>query len=122
MERIEEFSRNGKNFIYIDLSGFSTIGEFSSLTDQVKQVISKYPLNSVYTITHIENIRFDTSIKNHIAEYMRFNKPYVKCGVVTGIDGIKKIMVNTALKLSGRNNLTFCYTREEAIDILLKKE
>ena len=122
MERIEEFSRDGKNIVYIDFSGFSVINEFRQLIKQVEPIISKYPEKSVYTITNIENMRFDSSIRNTVVEYMQFNKPYVKCAAIVGIDGIKKIMAKTAIKLSNRTNFNFFFLKEEAIAWILQQE
>jgi hypothetical protein len=46
---------------------------------------------------------------------MDFNRPYVRQGAVIGLDGIKRIMVNSVLKMSGRNNMKFFHTRDEAL-------
>lgn len=119
MERIEEFSVEGKNFLYIDFSGFSAGNEFISFLDYIKPVFEKYPEQSIYTITNIENIRFDSRIKEEIVKYMAHNKPYVICGAIIGIDGIKKIMAQTIIKLSGRSGFHFYFTREEAVKFLL---
>jgi hypothetical protein len=35
-------------------------------------------------------------------------------GAVIGLDGIKRIMVNSILKISGRNNMKFFRSRDEA--------
>lgn len=122
MERIEEFTRDGKNFILIDFSGLTKEHEFRELTEQVKQIIVKYPEKSVYTISNVENIRFDTSVKNIFVDYMRYNKPYVKNGTAIGIDGIKKILITTVSRLSGRKTLAFCYSKEEAVNYLLNSD
>ena len=120
--RIEEFTRDGKNFIYIDLSDLRTNEEFVKMTKVIEPAVAKYPPLSLYTITNVENVRFDTTSKKFVARYMRHNKPYVKYGVVIGIDGILKIMSNMVLALSGRDNLDFAFTKEKAIELLLKKE
>jgi len=120
--RIEEFTRDGKNFIYIDLSDLRTNEDFLEMTKEVEPVVAKYPPLSLYTITNVENVRFDSASKEFVARYMVHNKPYVKYGALIGIDGIKKIMTNMVLALSGRNNLEFTFTKEQAIELLLKKE
>ena len=121
-ERIEEFTRDGKIFVYIDFSGITSDEDFSELCEIAGQVIAKYPEQSLYTISNIEKVRFDSNTKEIVVNFMQSNKPYVKYGIVIGIDGIKKMMVRSVLKLSGRANLNFCFTKEEAIDRLLKRE
>ena len=122
MERIEEFSSGGENFVYIDFSGYKSLDEFSALIEQIKPVIAKHPENSVNTITNIDSSRFDTDIKDIFVTYMKHNKPYVKYGVVIGMDGIKKIMANAVIKICGRKNMSFTFTREQAIEWVLAQK
>ena len=120
MERIIEFTQEGRNFVFIDFSGYKLAEEFSALIALIKPVVSKYPPNSLYTITNIENIRLDSAVKDIMVEYLEFNKPYVKYSVVIGMDGIKKMMANAIIKLSGRNNISFSFTKEQAIESILQ--
>jgi hypothetical protein len=122
MERIEEFTRSGKNFIYIDVSNLKKNEDFIKIVDVVQQIIVKYPEQSVHTIVNIENIIFDTETKEIAGNCMRHNAPYVKYGSVIGLDGIKKIMVNAVFTFSGRKNMRFFYTREQALDWLLQQD
>jgi len=121
-KRIEEFSLEGKNFIYYDLSDFQALEEYVELIEAAKAGIVKYPEYSVLTISNIKNIRFDSAVKLAWAEWTAFNSHYVKYGAVIGADGIKKIMVNSALNISGRTNMNFVFTKEEAIEWLLKQK
>ena len=121
-QRIEEFTLEGKNFIYYDLSEFKTNeDEFVVFTKAAKEHITKYAEHSVLTITNIKDVRFDSGAKNIVVDWMEYNKPYVKFGTVIGFDGIKKIMVNTIIKLSGRKNMAFISNKEQAIEFLLKQ-
>jgi len=122
MERVEEFSRNGKNFIYMDFSGFRTTDDYKRQIELLKPIVSKYPELSLYTIGNIENVRLDSAIKEILMEFMKYNKPYVKCAIITGIDGIKKMMVNTMTNLTGRKNVFFTFTKEQAIELALQQE
>jgi len=122
MDRIEEFTLDGKNFMYIDFSGLKTSADFLALTNVVMAAIKKYPHHSLNTITNIENMRIDSDSKGIMTEYMAHNKPFVKFGVITGMDGIKKVMANSVFKAVGRTNMSFAFSREQAIEMLLKKE
>ena len=121
MIHIEEFTHDRKNFIYIDIKRFMSIGEIIHAFEDVKQTIEKYAENSLYTIINIEYVMFDTKILEIAAKYMEYNKPYVKYGVVIGIDGIKKNLVNSILKKCNRNNIAFALTKEQAIEFLLQQ-
>ena len=122
VERIEEFTRDGKNFIYIDVSNLKKNEDFIKVVDAVQQVIVKYPAKSVNTIVNIENIIFDTETKIIAGACLKHNEPYVKYGGVIGLDGIKKIMANAVFKFSGRNHMRFFYSKEQAIEGLLRLE
>ena len=121
MGRIEEFTRDGKNFFYFDLSGFKSNEEFIHVIEDSKPMIRQHPERSVYTITNITNVRFDTQTKELVAEWTAHNKPYVKYGAVVGMDGIKKIMVNAIFAISGRKNMSSASTKDEAVARLLKQ-
>jgi hypothetical protein len=70
---------------------------------------------SLFSITNIEGVVYDTETKTIVAEWMDYNRPYIKQGAVIGLDGIKRIMVNSILKMSRRNNMKFFRTRDEAV-------
>jgi CheY-like chemotaxis protein len=120
-DRIEEFTRDGKNFLYVDVSNFKSNADVLKMVDVVQRCIGTYPAKSVYTIVNIENIMFDTETKEMAGRCLRHNEPYVKYGAVIGLDGIKKIMVNAIVKLSGRDNMQFFRTREQALEWLLRQ-
>jgi hypothetical protein len=44
-----------------------------------------------------------------------FQPAYIRHGAVIGLDGIKRIMVNSILKMSGRSNMKFFRGRDEAV-------
>lgn len=121
MDRIEEITRDGKNILYIDFSKFKSNDEFAKVIEEGKPLVRKYEENSLYTITNIEGVRYDTSTKEIMTEWMIHNKPYVKHGVVIGLDGIKKIMFNALFTLSGRKSMDIASTKEAAIELLLQK-
>jgi len=119
--RIEEFTHEGKNFIYLDLSEFKENSEYSEFVAVAKESIAKYAENSLFTITNVRDVKFDSETKRIIAEWMKSNKPYVKCGAVIGFDGIKRIVINAIFKMGGRKNMMFFPNREQAVEWLLKQ-
>lgn len=116
MTRIETFKQNEKNVVYFDLSNIKSNDEFQPVIEAAKTAISQYEHKSVYTITNITNITFDTQTKELAAEWMAFNKPFVICGACIGVDGIKKIMMNAVFKLSGRTNTKIFSSKNQALD------
>jgi len=122
MERVEEFTRDEKNFVYIDFSGLTLDSDYLEVVRIAEQTIAKHPLNSVYTITNIANLRFDSHTKEFATQLTRNNKPYVKHGVIIGLDGIKKMMALAVMKTTGRSNFSFAFSKEGAIELLLQQD
>jgi hypothetical protein len=117
--RIEQFEYEGKKFIYYDLSNFKNNRQFREFITYAKEVIQRYSRdNSLFSITNVEGVRYDSETKTITAEWMDFNRPYIRQGAVVGLDGIKRIMVNSILKMSGRSNMKFFHTRDEAVQWL----
>ena len=119
-ERIEEFTIDGKHFMYVDVSNIKQNSGFADVVERVKLLIRQYPENSVYMILNIANITFDTETKKIAVEGMTYNRPYVKYGTIIGVDGMKKMMFNAVLKVSGRDVAIF-FSKEQAIAWLLKQ-
>jgi hypothetical protein len=122
MGRIEEFTRDGKNFVFLDLSGFKDASEFKTVIEPSRAVISKHPPASLHTITDINGISFDSEVKRAVTSGREGNKAHVKYGAVIGVDGVKKIVLNSIFALSGRKNMHCVPTKEEAIAWLLKQK
>ena len=120
-QRIEEFTMEEKQFLYFDLSEFKTNDEYAELIEAANGYMVKYAEKSIYTITNIRDVKFDTETKKIIAKWMEHNKPYVKYGAVIGFDGIKRMVVNLIFKMSGRKNMTFATDKEAAIKWLLER-
>ena len=118
----DEFILNGKKIFYIDVSKLVSNDEIINAFELIKQKIEKYDENSLYTITNIEFVMFDTKTIETAAKYMGYNKPYVKYGVIIGFDGIKKAIVKSILKKCNRNNIGFAFTKEQAIELLLHQK
>jgi hypothetical protein len=121
MDRIEEFTQDGKNFVYIDLSHIKANEEFVRVVEASKPVIRSYEGRALYTIINIEGVMFDSKTKRIAGEWTASNKPYVAHGVIIGMDSIKQIMVNAVFALSGRKNMSFASSREEAVKLLLTR-
>jgi hypothetical protein len=114
--RIEQFDFEGKKFVYYDLSNFKNNIQFKEFIESAKTLMRQHPADgSFFSITNVEGVVYDTETKNICAEWMDFNRSYIKQGAVIGLDGIKRIMVNAVLKMSRRNNMKFFRARDEAV-------
>jgi hypothetical protein len=121
-EYYEEFTAEGKNIIYIDFSQIKTVEEYSTAIEKIQRAIASYPEKSLYTITNMANTRIDTFSKDNFIKYGAHNKPYVKKGVLIGLDGVTKMIVTGILKKAGRDDFYIAFTREKAIEWILQQD
>jgi hypothetical protein len=122
VEYYEEFSVEGKDIIYIDFSHARSDEEFSEAFGKIERAIAAYPERSVYTITNMAGVRIDTLYKDNFIKYSKHNKPYVKKGVLIGLDGVTKMIVDNIIKKSGRDNFHVAFTKEKAIEWILQQD
>jgi len=119
MNRIEEFIEDSKSFICFDLSEFKTDDEYTEFIESAKSVIAKYSPESVYTISNMTNAVLSKNTHDIIAGWVAYNKPYVKCGAVYGVDFAMKTIGKTVGIVTQRLNIVYVATKEEAIKYLL---
>jgi hypothetical protein len=60
-------------------------------------------------------------VSDLIKEFTLHNKPYIKITAIIGIVGIAKVVLNTAIVFTKRDNLIVMNTREDAIAFLASK-
>jgi hypothetical protein len=121
-ELYEEFSVDGKNIMYIDFSHIKAVEEFSAAIEKIEHAIASYPECSLYTITNMADIRIDTFYKDNFIKYAEHNKPYVRKGVLIGLDGVKKMIISTIIKKAGRDSFHIAFTKEKAVEWILQQD
>lgn len=115
MERVKIFKHGNKQVLYFDLSDIKSNAELSKVVECAEDAIKAFEHNSVYTITNISRIAFDTKTKEIAADWMAFNKPYVINAAFIGATAIRKIMMNMVFALSNRTNVKLWDDMEQAL-------
>ena len=118
-DRIEEFEIDGKPFVHIDMSMLESRAELGEVAKMVGDVVSKHPEGSLYIITNIAEFWLDSEAEAFFEQCIEHNVKYAKACAVTGIDGIKKLMVSSAAKRAGHSRIYFTFTKERAIECML---
>ena len=119
--RVEEIVLEGKDVLFIDFSDLKTCDGFNEVISVIELIIEKYRGRPLYTISNVENIRFDSNVKSVIAEYLKRSHPYITYGAIYGVDGVKKLMISTMIRAAGCENIHFAFTKEQAIAWLMKQ-
>jgi hypothetical protein len=68
------------------------------------------------------NVKIDTLYKDNFIRYGKNNKPYVKKGVLIGLDGVKKMIVASIVKKAGRDEFHMAFTKEKAVEWILRQD
>jgi len=122
MEYVEEFERDGKKFICVDFSWLETDKNYTERLETTMSYITKYPKKTLHMTVNVEGVIFDSNTKRITAKYMKDIMPYIKGAAVYGVDGITKMMIITAMKMGAPLNLYFTFSKEKAIERLLRLE
>ena len=88
--------------LVIDWSG-ATADEILASIEVAKKIIASQPLNSVLTLTNVDNARVDRKVTQTLKDYVAHNKPYVRAGAVVGLNDLKSIIFNFVNRATGRS-------------------
>ena len=109
------------DIVYVDFSNIHSQEKVYQAIDYAANYIRKQLPRSVYTLTNISGMYFNTNIFNRMTVYAKENAPYVKRSALVGMSGLMQIFYNNFSKLSGRDVKAF-FTEEEAKEFLLNKQ
>ena len=119
MERVNFIQYKGKRILYIDFSNCD-IGEDLKVIEKAKKIIRSQPEKSIFTLTNFTDTRFNDETTVALKEYVAGNKPYVIAAAVVGVTGIKQILYNSIMRLTGRK-LTLFDTMDQAKEWLAEQ-
>ncbi|MGA3282460.1 MAG: hypothetical protein ABSD50_15940 [Smithella sp.] len=119
MERVSFIEYKGKKFLYMDVSNLDAREMLENIAN-AKKIIRSQPEKSVFVLTDVTGMRFDSEVTTAMKEYVAGNKPYVVASAVVGVTGLKMIVVNSIMKFAGRKLVLFD-TIEQAKDWLVQQ-
>lgn len=120
MKQVEVIRVENFEIIYLDFSGIKTKEEIFKQVEIFGDYIKQQPINSLKTLTNLENMHFNTEIYNVFTNYVKANNPYVNESAVIGLKGMMHIFYKGFIKLTGRN-VKVCTSKEEALFELSQK-
>ncbi len=106
MKRVKCIYHNGRQIISLDFSGCN-VEDFPTIIKEAEKLIRVEPPNSVLTLTDVTDAKYNLEVIEALIEFTKGNKPFVKAGVVVGLDSLKKAIYNSVMHFSGRNLLAF---------------
>jgi hypothetical protein len=106
MARVQFIQYKDKKILHLDFSGCKSV-ELATIVQEAKTVISTQPHGSVRTLTDVTDTEMSKDTSAIVKDLTSFNKPYVIAAAVVGVIGLKKVIYNAIVAISGRNMSTF---------------
>jgi len=107
MLRTQVIDFQGKKIFYMDFTNLKSVDEIQDVMNEAKSYIFKQPPSSILALTNIEGMHFNNHIRDVFSEFVKLNKPYIKHSAVVGVEGLKQILYNGIMKLTGRDVKAF---------------
>jgi hypothetical protein len=120
MKKTQIVIHQGKNVFYMDFSMLNSVEEISDVMNDAKEFIYKQPLSSIFALSNIDGMHFNNQIKDLFTEFVKNNKPYIKASAIVGITGLKQIVFNGLMRITGRDIKSFS-TIEQAKSWLISQ-
>ncbi len=119
MSFVQKTNHQGKQILIFDFALKDKETVFKIL-EEGKTEVAKHPLSSLYVLTDVSGLRFNTDISEAFKDFAAHNKPYIKASALVGITGLQKIAY-TAIMTFTKRNIPIFPTREEALNWLAKQ-
>lgn len=115
--KTEIIRTNNSKIYYLDFSNLKDIKEIENVIEESSKIIQNQPESSVLSLSNLEGMHFNSSIREAFTTFVHHNKPFIKASAIIGLKGLSQIAFNGLVRVTGRNLKAF-KTKEEAISYL----
>jgi len=117
MARTKWIDHMGKRIFFIDFSNTNYAG-IRETVEEAKPIISAQSKNSILCLVDTTGTKFALDISKDVKDFTMHNKPYMKMTALIGLEGIQKVILNTAMVFTKRENFVLKNSYNEAMDFL----
>ena len=117
MNRTRFVEHQGKKILHVDFSGCDKT-TLAPAVEEAKTAIKLLPAASALLFTDVTNTEMSRQTSALIKDFSSHNTPFVAASAVAGVTGLKKLIYNTVMGLTGRSIALFD-TIEQAKDWLV---
>jgi len=107
MNRSKIITHQGKEILYQDFSGLKTADEVNDVITKNRVYFHSRPLGTAMSLANIEGMHFNNQIKDLFMNFVKENKPYMKASAIIGVTGLKQVVFNGIMKITGRDVKSF---------------
>ncbi|MBN2107819.1 MAG: hypothetical protein JW832_10370 [Deltaproteobacteria bacterium] len=105
--------------VFIDLKGVQPDG-IESRVEAAKKIIFASEPDSVLLLSDFRNMRYDKQRTDYAKQVSIDIKPFIKKSALLGIEGMKKIIMQSMIIFSGRTNMKPFPDAKDALAWLIK--
>jgi len=107
METVRFEKHKGWDIMIVDLSRCENQEQGIAALEKGEQTIKNQAPKSVLLVTNVGDLRYDVNGVEAMKNYSNSITPYVKASTVIGVGGIKRVILRTITRLTGRNIMPF---------------
>lgn len=120
MERVRFIKHKGKDVLIVDVSDSRNAEENIDVIVKARERIDVQAPKSLLLLTNVTNAHYDPKAADAMKAYSKANTPFVKASAVVGVTGIKRVIYQAIVRMTGRHIATFD-TVEQALDWLAEQ-
>ena len=117
MPKVEFILHKGVRILTLDVRGSKEVEQNIEACRLAQALVMKEPLKSVRLLTDVTDAHYTSEGVSALKEFSKAITPYMKASAVVGFVGLKSIIFQSLIKLTGREIKLF-NTREDAKDWL----
>lgn len=107
MERVSFIKHKDRDILVVDISDIRNVNESIATLQSGTRLIQTQAPKTVLLLTNVTDARYDTAGADAIKTYSKENTPFIKASAVVGVSGIKRLIFNTIIKITGRKIMPF---------------
>lgn len=120
-ERVKFVEHLGKSILVQDLTDSVSAEENMGVFDRTQEIVLSQPPRSVRLLTNVTNAHYSPEAVEHMKQFSKTVTPHMLASAAVGVSGIKKIVLQSLIRLTGRRIVLFD-TVEQALDWLATQD
>ena len=117
MGRTNFIEHRGKRILHMNFTHLSP-EELSDAIEEARPIIASEPPHSILGLLDVTGTPVSKSIAASWKAFAAHNAPYINISALVGVDGIKHIIFQAVINVTGRKNLILKSSFQEAKDWL----
>ncbi len=107
MEAVQFVKHKGKDILIVDVSHTENTEERVEILERGGEIIRTLAPKSALVLTNVSDVAYDITSVEAMKNYASGNTPYMKASAVVGVTGMKKVILQSVVRITGRNIQSF---------------